>query len=155
MPGTHASLEDRLWRSVDIGNAEDCWEWQRSCFSSGYGQIRVGKTVETTHRVAWKLSKGEIPSGLFVCHTCDNRPCCNPSHLFLGSPLDNMRDKVDKGRQARLNGETNPASKLTNQEVIEIRNCANGGDKEIAEEYGVSRRLVRLIRQHKIWTHLL
>lgn len=80
-----------------------CWEWQgaRSHSGTGYGQVRVGLKILSAHRVAWELATGRpIPTGLFICHSCDNRSCINPSHLFLGTRSDNMKDAYAKGRIA-------------------------------------------------------
>ena len=89
----------RFWSKVNrTDNPNDCWEWNASRVSGGYGQaIRFGKS-SVAHRVAWELTQGPIPEGIFVCHRCDNRLCCNPAHLFLGTARDNNRDKMDKGR---------------------------------------------------------
>lgn len=98
---THASLSVRLWRRVEIGGEDDCWPWVGWRHRQGYGQIqsggKKGKMIYT-HRVAYMVSVGSIPDGVLVCHSCDNPPCCNPNHLFLGSPSDNVMDSVQKGR---------------------------------------------------------
>jgi hypothetical protein len=81
-----------------------CWEWQGNRDYRGTGRVGNGtyhKGTSSTvlvHRVAWELTYGPIPAGLFVCHTCDNPPCCNPAHLFLGTQKDNMHDCKLKGR---------------------------------------------------------
>lgn len=86
----------RFWAKVDRG--DDCWEWTGIKDPNGYG--RCGMFGETlAHRVAWKLTREAIPGGLFVLHRCDNPPCCNPDHLFLGTQADNIADMDHKGRR--------------------------------------------------------
>lgn len=94
-------LEERLWKNVDIRGKDECWPWLRAVTKEGYGRIAAGagsKAVLKTHRVVWIVTFGEIPFGWQVCHQCDNPPCCNPFHLFLGSELVNNRDMIQKGR---------------------------------------------------------
>jgi hypothetical protein len=90
---------DRFWFSID--KSDGCWEWTGKLQGSGYGQFRVEKAFVTSHRYAYELHYGPIPDGLKVLHKCDNRKCCNPSHLFLGTSADNSADMVAKGRQAK------------------------------------------------------
>jgi hypothetical protein len=94
-------LEERFWEKVAKGDG--CWLWTASLGSTGYGQICVrdekGQYRQTkAHRVSWILTNGPIPGGLQVLHKCDNPPCVNPDHLFLGTAIDNMRDMAAKGR---------------------------------------------------------
>lgn len=104
-------LADRFWPKVKVGAPDECWEWQAvlrhhrrplpagSVVKGQYGQFRVTSQYSTAaHRMAWQLANGPIPDGKLVCHTCDNRKCCNPAHLFLGTLSDNMRDCSAKGR---------------------------------------------------------
>lgn len=88
-----------------------CWEWTGCRLPDGYGRASAGyKQTGLAHRVAWTLFVGPIPEGMYVCHKCDNRSCVKPSHLFLGTQLDNMRDAVAKGRMARNKQPQRPAN---------------------------------------------
>lgn len=104
---------ERFWSKVDRGGGPDaCWLWTAHKTRGGYGQLRVDGHQATAHRVSWELAHGPIPPGhgyhgTCVLHRCDNPPCCNPSHLFLGTNADNMADMKAKGRQAR--GDTHGA----------------------------------------------
>lgn len=107
-------LAERFWPKVDIRGDDDCWEWQAARSTHfGYGIIGVGSRItgdariETAHRVAWRLTYGEIPEsdvtahGSVIMHMCDNPPCVNPKHLRLGTQLDNIADRHSKRRDAR------------------------------------------------------
>src|SRR3990167_1168047 len=115
---------ERFWRRVFRRGSDECWEWQSYINDSGYGVLRTKKNVMLrAHRVAFELTFGAIPEGHFICHRCDNRKCCNPSHLFVGTPDANVQDMISKGRQSRENGsqgEANGGAKLTDSQVQAI-----------------------------------
>lgn len=91
-------VDVRFWMNVDRSEPEVCWEWRGTSFvGMGYGVFQAFDE-QRAHRVAWVLTHGPIPKGMLVCHRCDNPPCCNPGHLFLGTDGDNMADMVAKGR---------------------------------------------------------
>jgi hypothetical protein len=151
-------LSVRFWCRVDKRGPDECWPWLGCKHKSGYGRISAGGyggRMLDTHRVSWELHNGPIPEGegyhgTCVLHRCDNRPCCNPNHLFLGTNDDNMADMVAKGRAHSLRGEANGNSKLTAAQVAEIRS-ATGAQSRIAARFGISQALVSKIRRGENW----
>ena len=87
------TTEERFWSKVDIKGKDDCWEWTKHVMKHGYGLYSIGKTSHiTAHRMAWIATYGDIPKGLEVCHTCANRKCANPNHLYLATHFQNMKE---------------------------------------------------------------
>ena len=152
---------DRFWAKVDkeksaiFYNGTRCWEWTASCSSKGYGQIGLNSKMLRTNRVAYEITFEEIPEGLWVLHHCDNPPCCNPAHLFLGTNYDNQSDKMRKGRQGAARGEANGTHKLSDAQVAEIRRRyqrnVRGGENSVAlaKEFGVSSMQISHIVRYK------
>ena len=105
---THAPIATRLWRRVKIGEPDECWEWMGARKDKlPYGLIMRGPKgagLVYTHRVAYEVTYGPVPDGLLVLHKCDNPPCCNPRHLFLGTHQDNTLDAQTKGRRPTRKG---------------------------------------------------
>jgi hypothetical protein len=137
------ALPIRFWRRVDKSAGESaCWPWTGGADEDGYGYAKKkGRTIKA-HRLAWELHSG-YPAGDFeVLHHCDNPPCCNPLHLFLGTNLDNIRDRDAKGRTARGEGAGN--CKLKNIEFEEIVARLSNGEKirDLANEFGVHRNAI-------------
>lgn len=129
---------------------DQCWEWTGSCNKHGYGRYAEEGSHVLAHRKSFELFVGPIPEGMQVLHRCDNPPCINPFHLFLGTHRDNMADMFAKGRGRRLAGEENPNSKLKYRDVLEIRSSILPR-RELADRFGVSGQLIRLVQLGKVW----
>ena len=142
---------ERFWSKVSKGGPDECWNWLAWCDSGGYGSISTTNGYTSAHRVSWELHKGPIPKGMHVLHSCDNPPCINPLHLFLGTQMDNMKDCIAKGRMPR--GEDKVNAKLTEQNVLEIR-VSNETQAVLAKRYGVSCCVVSMTKRHLIWRHV-
>ena len=144
-----------FWASVKKGAPDECWEWQGSVNSTGYGTVAWFGKVYTAHRsAAWlaemvdDLNAPRKPSTpTHVLHKCDNRRCCNPNHFFLGSYTDNMHDAYKKKRKVQPKGERHTNAKLTNAKAEEIRSkyFAGATQMELAKEYDVSQVAISLI----------
>ena len=150
MARPRVSLEQRFWEKVDKRGPDDCWEWQ-GVKVYGYGQIRGDTVMLYAHRVSWELANGPIPEDKCVLHLYDNRSCVNPRHLWIGTKADNTHDMVQKCRSAR--GERNGISKLTEQDVHEIRQMLSCGisQRVIAKKYGVDKATISLINTGETW----
>lgn len=143
----------RFWSKVVV--ADGCWYWTASVNSAGYGRISWQGVPKLAHRVSWELHYGAIPSGLLVCHHCDNPPCVNPEHLFLGTKLDNSIDMVAKGRSPKACGEKSGMAKLTASQVADIRRLVRSGETQVfvASIYGVHPAHVSRLVNRKRWAH--
>jgi hypothetical protein len=155
--------EDRFWAKVTIPAdvLSGCWEYS-SLTTNGYGQFGYGgrhpnRAVKLAHRVAFGLVRGPVPDDMHVCHHCDNRACVNPSHLFLGTDLDNVRDMDAKGRRVNTptRGAANTHAKLTDEKVREIRRrYPSETQAALAREFGVSAPTISSIIRRKMWAHV-
>ena len=143
-----------FWSSIKVGDADECWEWQRAHHPKGYGTFLWRGRFVRAHRLAFLLSGGFLADGECVCHTCDNPACCNPKHLFAGTQKKNIDDCVRKGRLAR--GERNGIAKLCAADVIAIRRAYKGGESQtqIAERHGLDQSCVSYIVRGKTWKHI-
>jgi len=142
--------KERFWSKVDIKSEQECWPWKDGLQKNGYGYLSVGGRAGKdlpVHRIAKTLSMGEeIPTGQVVMHSCDNPPCCNPSHLESGTQSDNIKDMVDKGRSATSFG----GAKLNWDIVDTIRQSSLTG-KELSEQLSIPSPTISKIRNHKTW----
>ena len=145
-------MEQRFWEKVAVGEPWECWEWMAGRGRWDYGQFWIGKTQQA-HRVAWVLSGHDDPGHLCVCHHCDNTSCVNPSHLFIGTQADNIRDCFDKGRGADRSGENGSNSKLTERDVSKIKLLLDlkHTHVSIAKRFGVSRATITAIKAGRVW----
>jgi hypothetical protein len=137
----------------------DCWVWTGAKSSDGYGRLVVLGQRFGAHRIAWVFANGPIPTGLFVCHRCDNPACVNPAHLFAGTHAENMRDMAAKGRQRGSGhgrgprGEKHHLAKLTWASVAEIRrrHAAGESGRSLARAYGMSEFAIRKVIDGTTW----
>lgn len=151
-----------FWNKVDVRGDDECWEWTAGKFAEGYGSIRIKNNMYLAHRVSWVLHHGEIPEhnsahGMCVCHTCDNRACVNPSHLFLGTNKDNMDDRDLKERGVNVTGEKHGMHKLTEEQVIDIRAKYIPhvySLSMLAKEYGVHLSAIYCVVKYTTWKHV-
>jgi hypothetical protein len=176
-------LEVRFWQRVRK-DQDGCWRWTGHCRrTNGYGTIRISEQSKLAHRVSWEMANGPIPDGTFVCHRCDNPPCVNPAHLFLGTVADNAADMVAKGRQAKgddagprkhiasrprgdrhpyrlrpelvKRGERHGMARLTEVAVRDIRaRYPQVSAASLAAEHGVRANAVWKIATRRAWAHV-
>ena len=144
----------RFWEKVDTSG--DCWEWQAYIDNDGYGTFKIDGRHVGAHRAAFTLSSGDdIPDGKFVLHHCDNPSCVRPSHLYVGTNADNMRDRASRSRGPDFRGERNPSAKLTARDVRWIRKAyaaGLGSHKQLGERFGVVRKTVSKLLAGHTWT---
>jgi hypothetical protein len=171
--GLPSELEERFWIKV-VRKESGCWEWNAGCNlppALPYGRFKFHGKEDKSHRVSWKIIRGEIPKGMWVLHRCDNPMCVSPFHLFIGTPKDNAVDSSKKGRRSKAGnpwvfGEMHSNSKLTYKQVKYIRNhCipnSIGGDRrtttgrgisDMAKRFGVSNPVIRSILNGRTWRH--
>jgi hypothetical protein len=139
-----------------VDRSGDCHLWTGSTNNKGYGQFSLGiGHIRGAHRYAWELLFGPIPDGLFVCHSCDNPPCVNIEHLWLGTNQMNMDDMMAKGRNKvpDSRGEASASAKITEEQALAIR-ASDEPYKVLAERYGVRYGLIRRVKVGESWAHL-
>ncbi len=148
-----------FWSQVNRADSAGCWLWLGHRNTQGYGTFTwrtdLGRKTVRTHRFAWELSVGPIPPGLHVLHRCDNPPCCNPAHLWLGTNDDNMADRDAKNRRVILRGEQHGCAVLKAESVDKIRALRLTGWtlSSLAERFGVTETTVSRICLGRAWKH--
>jgi len=163
----YPTLKDAIESRVEMIPGVSCWAWNGIYSTNGYGMFNRRKKMILAHRGSYEAFNGSIQKGMYVCHTCDNKWCVNPNHLFLGTPKDNMTDKVRKNRQSRgekhsasfrlspkyrssiVYGERHGRSKLSNDQRKQILELEAQGKKrkDIALMYNISTSLIYAIKK--------
>ena len=154
----------QFWQKLQYNLKTDCWEFPTKKKTARYGHLTVNYKNWLAHRYAYFLEHGEILDGMYVCHKCDNPDCCNPAHLFLGTPSDNAKDCIAKGRSRpdllganHPKGEAHPLTNLTEEQVLQIREMGASGlytQREIGQLFGIARPTVSGILNRRRWTHI-
>lgn len=154
---------DRFNAKVNRAAPGGCWLWTGATSRNGYGKIWDGKRNVAAHRAAFEMFVGPIGRDLWVCHSCDNPPCVNPAHLFLGTRRDNVDDMVRKGRwylggAVRTKGERINLAKLTASAVVEIRSRCGAGLRgeavRLSRKFGVAPNTIRDVVRGRTWKHV-
>lgn len=162
LSGITAGDVRRFWSKVDRGGPDDCWRWQGTVTTGGYGTMRLtkgGRAQVTASRIAFYVATGHHPGDLFVCHRCDNPICVNPAHLFVGSQKDNMQDCAIKGRCRTGDlpkGLAHHNARLDPLKVRAIRGRVRGGESmaSVARAHGVSETAISRVVQGITWRHV-
>jgi hypothetical protein len=146
--GERLSDESRIrvfWTLVRKSGEDECWLWQGGFSDRNYGRFRFGGRAQYAHRLSWIFINGPVPRGIFVLHSCDNPPCCNPKHLWLGTNEDNIADRTRKGRTVASRGCANPMAKLSAEQVREILQSQEKG-VALARKFGVNKGIISKVR---------
>ena len=142
---------------IQVSEKENCWPWIGVVAAGGYGTCVIFRGRTSAHRAVWMLtSQNPIPKGIEVCHRCDNPPCVNPFHLFLGTHRENVLDSFSKNRAPRLRGENVAISKLTPEKVRSIRESYKNGvnGMRLAKIHNVSHPSIYAILNNQTWRHV-
>jgi hypothetical protein len=148
---------EEFWAKVEKGPGDACWPWIGNHLVSGYGRFSIGTPPQRqrwlAHRMAWTLEMGPIPTGMVICHHCDNPGCVNPKHLFLGSHADNVLDMHSKGRNRQPKGINHWKAKLTEIQIISIRNDPRP-NAIIGRIYNIAPNQILMIKRRTAWKHI-
>lgn len=141
-------FEENIFHSPD-----GCWYWLGAPQFTGYGTIRKNSVSISAHRLSYEFYKGPIPDGLWVLHTCDNKLCVNPDHLYAGTHAQNTLDAVSRGRFNPAKGSKHCCAKVNEVDVLEIR-ASKKTTKELAKIYNIGERAILLIKDRTNWKHI-
>ena len=149
--GKFSPITPRFFSRVE--KTEGCWVWKSASDANGYGKISYRGRHESAHRVSYMIHVGEIPKDMFVLHKCDNPPCVNPCHLFLGTPTDNVHDMIKKGRAKSWEPSAVHFARLTWEDVSNIRRLHTEGmnNCQIGKIYSMSNGNISAIVRNRIW----
>lgn len=150
------SLTLRMERGVDRREPEQCWPW-KAALRNGYGAIKHEKVILSAHVVAFRIAKGEIPDGMLVTHSCDNRQCCNPDHLFAGTVTQNNVEMQERRKICMIRGEQIPWSILTEsivRSILALKVAEKLGERRIARRLGLKHSTVKNVVYRKTWKHV-
>ena len=148
---------ERFWARVH--KTETCWLWHGKLSGTKpwlYGEFNNNGNRIRAHRFSWELHNGNIPVGMLVCHHCDNPPCCNPAHLWLGTSKDNAADRDAKGRQEFFKGEDHNMARLTESDVRKIRSMYLSGirGKKLDGAFLIAKGYGWRIANRRAWSHV-
>lgn len=152
---------ESFWSKVQRGDPAACWPWLGCFRKDGYGSLTIRSRHWAAHRRAYHLTRGEIPAGIFVLHSCDCRGCCNPSHLRVGTREENTQDAINRhrlahGDRAARRGEQHGCAKLTDDAVSQIRSAYAAGEKQdqLAQRFGVRQQTISRVVNRNGWAHV-
>lgn len=152
----YGKKEERFFNSIEKEQKiNGCWLWTKAIGKNGYGVLNIKGILFYAHRYSWELNYGKIPKNMFICHKCDVRNCVNPKHLFLGTNHDNVKDMIRKGRNNSPKGSNSPKAKLTEEDVIKIKNLLKTEKTaDLAKLFNIGKRQIIYIKNNQSWKHV-